>query len=91
MINVKSQVLAFIKSRYPDFVHSGEIERYAMTLESKAQTADRKCRELENEGKIERAYQSTKTGRKCVIYRAIIEQKQEVKLSSQINSQPQLI
>lgn len=90
MQSLKSQVLIYLKSRYPDYVHSGEIERYAMSLQHKAQTADRKCRELENEGKIEKSYMKTKDNRNCVIYRSVISHKVESVMEVRSN-QPQML
>jgi CTP-dependent riboflavin kinase len=53
-MSLKSKIIEYLNNT-PGAVHGGEIERIAQGWGYKASTASRRCRELADEGKIERA------------------------------------
>ena len=55
-LSLKETLYNLIKGAYPDKLHSGLIERYAMNAGYKASNAGRRCRELENKGRIKVEY-----------------------------------
>lgn len=67
MSSLKSKILNYLEGK--DFVHSGEIERFGLELGKKASNAGRRCRELENEGKIIKQLNSKGE----VLYKIIID------------------
>jgi hypothetical protein len=50
----KDKILTYLRSWQPSFVSSVQIEKQATEWGAKGQTIDRRCRELAQEGKIER-------------------------------------
>ncbi len=50
----KEKILAYLRTWQPSFVSSVQIEKQATEWGAKGQTIDRRCRELAQEGKIER-------------------------------------
>jgi DNA-binding Lrp family transcriptional regulator len=57
-MSLKKQILEYLKQQNR-FVNGGEIEDIARNLGFKASNSSRRCRELFNEGKIEREYKGT--------------------------------
>ena len=67
--SLKSYLYFYIKSKYPEVVNGGDIEKYAMNAQYKASNASRRCRELWKDGYIERDYVKSLSGVKCVVYK----------------------
>lgn len=65
--SLRARIMLYIKEKYPRLVHGGELERLGMDLGYKASNAGRRCRELEEEGKIMAIY----NGRREVMYQWI--------------------
>lgn len=53
-LSLSKRIEKYLEKRYPDFVHSGEIERLALQAGYKSSNAGRRCREMQNEGILER-------------------------------------
>ena len=58
MTSLRNKIYQHLKEKYPAIVHGGELERLGMDLGFKASNAGRRCRELENDGLIERIMNS---------------------------------
>lgn len=72
-MSLKSLILNLLTERYPNYVHKGEIGRKAvLDWGFENENCGRRCRELENEGKIEADYNS----KGCVLYRLKVEKQQ---------------
>lgn len=52
--SLKNFIYQRIKSYYPNWVNGGELERFALDEKFKASNASRRCRELYNEGFLDR-------------------------------------
>ena len=72
-MSLKSRILELLEKRYPNWVHKGEIGRLAVIdWGYENENCGRRCRELENEGRIEHDYNS----KGCVLYRFKVEKQQ---------------
>jgi hypothetical protein len=79
--SLKRTIYNYLKSKYPESVHKGEIGKKAIEWGYENENAGRRCRELCKEGYIERELVKSLSGPKCVIYRwkppVVIEQSPE--------------
>lgn len=50
----KARILIYLRARQPKWISSVEIEHQAVEWGAKGQTIDRRCRELENDGRVEK-------------------------------------
>ena len=66
---LKKEILKLALREYPQWLNGGQFERLAMELMYKASNASRRCRELYNEGKLERR----ENERGCVEYQWVPE------------------
>lgn len=74
MTSLKKQILIHLKSQFPKWCHKGEILKLAVNVWGyETETAGRRCRELENEGLIEKSYSDG-----CVIYRTLIKEEKPI-------------
>jgi hypothetical protein len=66
-MSLKSKIYEYVKSQYPQVVHKGEIGKKAI-LEwgYENENAGRRCRELEEAGKIEAIYKNGQVGYKWI-------------------------
>ena len=51
---LKVRLAQFAKEKYPNWINGGEYEMFAITLGFKASNGSRRCRELADEGTLER-------------------------------------
>ena len=72
-LGLKAQVLQFIENYSPGWVHGGSVEDFGISLGYKGSNAGRRCRELENEGKIERKLEKGKVWYKRVMPQLILD------------------
>lgn len=52
--SLKVRLAQFAKEKYPAFINGGEFETFSITLGFKASNGSRRCRELADEGTLER-------------------------------------
>jgi len=52
--SLKVLLSLYLKEKYPSFINGGELEQFAVTQGHKASTGSRRCRELADEGTLER-------------------------------------
>jgi hypothetical protein len=65
--SLKSRIYEYIKSQYPQIVHKGTILKMTMNEWGReSENAGRRCRELEESGKIEVHYQNGQAGYKYI-------------------------
>lgn len=68
--SLKSRLLAHLRKRN-EWVNGGDLERAALNAGFKSSNASRRCRELENEGLLERKIMKhPTTGKRSVWYKA---------------------
>ena len=78
-MSINQQIVNYLQTR--GWVPGGELERdISLLAECKASNVSRRCRELENEGKIVKDYRSIDGGRKFVVYQIAKEPVQETLL-----------
>jgi hypothetical protein len=66
-MSLKSKIYEYVKSQYPQIVHKGVIGAKAvMEWGYENENAGRRCRELEEDGKIEVYYQNGQAGYKWI-------------------------
>lgn len=63
-ITTKSRILIYLRARQPSYLSGTELESQAREWGTKASVISRRCRELEQEGRIQKMYSG-----KCVWYR----------------------
>ena len=51
---LKVRLAQFAKEKYPAWINGGDLEMFAVTLNFKASNGSRRCRELADEGTLER-------------------------------------
>ena len=89
--SLKNLIYNYVKGKYPEFVHKGDIERKSFEWGFETENCGRRCRELCKEGYIERELVKSLSGPKCVVYKwkppVVIEQSPEerVKELAQMN------
>lgn len=66
-MSLSNQIITKLQEEYPQWVHSGELERLAMQNGYKASNGGRRARELVNAGKIQKSYDKKNT----VVYKYI--------------------
>ena len=52
--SLKVLLSLYLKEKYPNFVNGGELEQFAIMQGYKASNGSRRCRELADEGTLER-------------------------------------
>lgn len=52
--SLKVRLAQFAKEKYPNWINGGEFETFSITLGFKASNGSRRCRELVDEGTLER-------------------------------------
>lgn len=70
--SLKERLADFAKEKYPTFVNGGDFETFSITLGFKASNGSRRCRELADEGTLERRING-----KSVEYRYLQKQVQK--------------
>ena len=70
--SLKIRLAQFAKEKYPNWINGGELEVFSISLNFKASNGSRRCRELVDEGTLERRING-----KSVEYR--YKQKEEMK------------
>lgn len=54
VVTHKARILIYLRSCQPSYISSVDIERQSVEWGAKGQTIDRRCRELFNEGRIQK-------------------------------------
>lgn len=73
-LGLKVRLAQFAKEKYPNWINGGELEIFAVTLGYKASNGSRRCRELVDEGTLERRIN---TQNKSVEYRYLQKESQK--------------
>ena len=77
-ISLRQRILKFLQNN-PTFWNGGELERLALENGYKASNCSRRCREMVEDGLIEREERKSRTGIKTVWYR--FKQKEPMQLN----------
>ena len=85
--SLKGYILGYVRSKYPDFVHKGEItKKAAVEWGFMTENAGRRCRELVREGKFEYTYEKAKSGARCVLYKWIPPEEPKGEIPEEVRS-----
>ena len=79
-MSLKSKILEYLQDEYPRWVNGGEVGDMARLWGYKPDTASRKCRYLENEGKINKG----ETLNRQVVYQAAKPAEQDSELDARL-------
>ena len=69
--SLKNLIYNYVKGKYPELVHKGDIERKSFEWGFETENCGRRCRELEKGGRIEKLYIKNLRGINCVAYKWI--------------------
>jgi len=77
--STKQQIIGYLRGR--DFVSGSELEEQARNWQTKSSTISRRCRELADEGKIDRMLSERRT----VQYKTLVKQEVLFELPKRVN------
>lgn len=77
-MSLRNELLNHFKAIFPEWENGGESERFAAQFGKKMSNASRRCRELCNDGKLERQLRAGKNGIRTVWYRYIPDRPPQV-------------
>ena len=81
-MSLKHAIIEYLNLHYPNWIHGGEIERLAMREGKKAANGGRRCRELVNQGLIEKKLDE----KGCVWYKLM--RREEIKPNPVFSATP---
>ncbi len=70
-MSLKATLLNYLKGKYPEVVHKGELDRKATEWGYLAENCGRRLRELKNEGYLSVEYKKSRAGAFYAVYRYI--------------------